>query len=158
MNRRQYLASACSVSLAVATAGCSLGGDGQPSETAVVDLREESPGAALPPDITATDAPEIEIYATEFNRVNENEAVVEGGVRNTSDRPFSYLDLEVELFDANEDQDNLVDNATQEGEFEYLAPDQTWTFTIPFDELRIGTVSYTVITATATLAEATPTG
>lgn len=167
MNRRQYLRSACGVALAVASAGCSQdGGTGEMTETAVINVRDQfgAEGGVteaeqppeIPPDITETDAPEISISATDFNRPDENRFVVEGALTNESDRAFGHVELETQLYDVNEDTDEFFDTDVQQEEFEYLAADQTWTFTHSFRHSRIGTVDYFVATATADFAESSP--
>ena len=161
MNRREYIRSACGVSLALVAAGCTQGGaGGQVTETVVEEVRNsggDGGGAAVPPDVTEADAPEIEFVATEVNRVDDNEVVVRGGVRNASDRPFGHLELEGELYDANETEDNLLDGATATGEFQYLSPGQTWSYTLSFPNVKVGTVGYVALTATAELADQTAT-
>ena len=161
MNRRKYIRSACGVSLTLVAAGCTQGGaGGQVTETVVEDVRNSSGGgggAAVPPDVTETDAPEIEFVATELNRVDDNEVILKGGVRNASDRPFGHLKLEAQLYDANESDNNLLDNATAQREFQYLSPGQEWTYTFSFPNIKIGTVGYVALTATAELADQTAT-
>lgn len=162
MNRRQYLRAACGVALTTATAGCSLGGETRPTETVIVAVPGEGDaaqqgGAAVPPDVTEIDAPEIDLDPVRTERVSENEFTVEGGLRNASDRPFDHVELEVEIYDANEAEDELLDNASVQEEFEFLAPGATWSFTLPFEDTPIGTVDYAVVTAWVNLAP-TPTG
>ena len=156
MNRRQYIRIAVGVPLAALTAGCT-GGDSpsDQTETVVVAVGDGSGGGAAPP-LTEADGSAIEIDATEFERIGDNEFVVDGAVRNVGDQTFDHLELEVRLYEASGEEEGFFDEAERQREFEYLAATETWTFRLRFNDVEIEDVSHYSVTATATLATPTP--
>lgn len=159
MYRRRFLRVAGAVPLTLVTAGCASDGEGSgPTETVVVNVGDGGGGGggAAEPPATEDDAPEIEIEQTEFERIDANEFVVDGAVRNAGDQPFDHLELDVRLYEASGGEEGFFDEAERQREFEYMAPTETWTFRLRFDDVEIEDVSQYSITATATLATPTP--
>lgn len=154
MRRRDYLRVAGTVPVALLAAGCT-GGDAVdgPTETAVYEI--EGGGGAAGPPTTESDAPEIEIQENSFEHVGDSEFVVDGVVRNASDQAFAHLEVEVRLYEAG-DVEGISEAAAEQREFEYMAPTETWTFRIPFEDVDIQNVSHYSITARAEMATPTP--
>lgn len=154
MHRRQYLRGVAGIPVAL-LAGCTSGDGGSgPTETVVVSVGDGGDAAESP--TTETDAPEIEIDETEFERLGDNEFVVDGAVRNAADQAFDHVELEVRLYERSGGEEGFFDEAERRREFEYLAAGETWNFRLRFEDVEIGTVEQFSVTATATLATPTP--
>lgn len=148
MNRRQYIRAATAIPIAALTAGCTGGdGGGGLTETVVVSVGDGEGGGAAPPT-TETDAPALEIEATEFERVGPNEFVVDGAVRNVGEEPVHDLLLEVRLYEASGGEEGFFDEAVQERDFVLLSPGEDWAFRLHFNDVEIEDVAHYSVTVT----------
>lgn len=179
MNRRAFVYAVSGVALSASVAGCN--GDGGPTDGEAGGAADESGGAAegpagettegptervvvavgeddgaTTPSISETDAPEIEIDETAFERLGPNEFVVDGVVGNVGDQAFAHLEIDVGLYESGGSEEGFFDEAERNRELEYLAATETYTFRLRFDDVEIEDVSHYSVTATATIATPTP--
>lgn len=153
MHRRQFLRATGSCALAAGVAGCTWFDDeaADASATVVEDVPATDPAEASP-DVEPDDSEAVAVPSTAFEERGANEFAVSATVENESDRAFDDVGARVRVFDANEQEDSLLDSRQRTADADRLASGETWTFTTVFDGVAIGTVDYYAVTARATFA------
>ncbi|NIB98579.1 FxLYD domain-containing protein [Halobacterium sp. R2-5] len=102
--------------------------------------------------LTNHESEELALENVQFQRAGQKGLVVAGDLTNASDRAFESASVEVTLYDANENQDSILDSASKESTHGELAAGATWQWAATFEEVPEFEIDHYSVAATANYA------